>query len=309
MARDPARTRRDAGDARDQDRARSARHPQPRPGGLARDTAPVRPRTGPSADRFIRTPPDCAYRAERSTGVAKPDDQFAHRSYPVVAGSVRPPAPGIQERIGMKRPFKITAFGAALVVLTVGAAPLLSSAADHIDASAFGSLTQDNGATFNAVSVNGERDINDVYAFQGANASRTVLAMTTNPAINAFGGKFGANVRYILNVDTQRRRGPGSGLRHPLRRRGAGQPEVHRHALHGRERGVAQPRQRARFGLDGRQRHVDAQGRRQGLRRRPVRSILLRPHRLRRDTVPHRDRRARGQSRPTSSVASTATRS
>ena len=50
----------------------------------------------------------------------------------------------------MKRPFKITAFGAALVVLTVGAAPLLSSAADHIDASAFGSLTQDNGATFNA---------------------------------------------------------------------------------------------------------------------------------------------------------------
>ena len=49
----------------------------------------------------------------------------------------------------MKRPFKITAFGAALVVLTVGAAPLLSSAADHIDASAFGSL-QDNGGTFNA---------------------------------------------------------------------------------------------------------------------------------------------------------------
>ena len=76
----------------------------------------------------------------------------------------------------MKRPFKITAFGAALVVLTVGAAPLLSSAADHIDASAFGSLSQDGGATFNALSVHGERDINDVYAFQGANASRTVLA-------------------------------------------------------------------------------------------------------------------------------------
>ncbi len=101
----------------------------------------------------------------------------------------------------MKRPFKITAFGAALVVLTVGAAPLLSSAADHIDASAFGSLSQDGGATFNAVSVNGERDINDVYAFQGKDAHNTVLAMTTNPAINAFGGKFGANVRYILNVD------------------------------------------------------------------------------------------------------------
>ena len=29
-----------------------------------------------------------------------------------------------------------------------------------------------------------------------------MLAMTTNPAINLFGGKFGSNVRYILNVDT-----------------------------------------------------------------------------------------------------------
>ena len=86
-------------------------------------------------------------------------------------------------------------------IWTLGAAPILSSAADHIDASAFGSLSQDGGATFNPLSNNGERDINDVYAFQGSNASRTVLAMTTNPAINAFGGKFGSNVRYIVNVD------------------------------------------------------------------------------------------------------------
>src|SRR5690242_8317110 len=69
-----------------------------------------------------------------------------------------------------------------------------------LDASAFGSLGTPGGP-FTPMSVNGERDINDVYAFQGSNASRTVLAMTTNPAINAFGGKFGANVRYILNVD------------------------------------------------------------------------------------------------------------
>ena len=100
----------------------------------------------------------------------------------------------------MKRPVRLATFGAALVVLTVGAAPLLSSAADHIDASAFGSIGSPGGA-FNPVSVNGERDINDVYAFQGHNAKKTVLVMTTNPAINAFGGKFGANVRYILNVD------------------------------------------------------------------------------------------------------------
>ncbi len=100
----------------------------------------------------------------------------------------------------MKRPGKFLPLGAALVVLTLGAAPILSSAADHIDASAFGSLGTPGGA-FNPVSQNGERDINDVYAFQGSNASRTVLAMTTNPAINAFGGKFGSNVRYIINVD------------------------------------------------------------------------------------------------------------
>jgi hypothetical protein len=100
----------------------------------------------------------------------------------------------------MRSPLRLTAFGAALIVLTVGAAPLLSSAADHIDASAFGSLGSPGGA-FNPMSTHGERDINDVYAFQASNTSRTVLAMTTNPAINLFGGKFGANVRYIINVD------------------------------------------------------------------------------------------------------------
>jgi hypothetical protein len=90
-------------------------------------------------------------------------------------------------------------------VLTLGAVPLLSSAADHIDASAFGSIGS-SGGPFAPNSVHGERDINDVYAFHGSDESRTVLAMTTNPAINAptisgFGGKFGSNVRYILNVD------------------------------------------------------------------------------------------------------------
>jgi uncharacterized protein DUF4331 len=100
----------------------------------------------------------------------------------------------------MRLPIRVSLLGGALLALTVGAAPLLSSAADHIDASAFGSLGTPGGA-FNPMSVNGERDINDVYAFQGSDSSRTVLAMTTNPAINAFGGKFGANVRYIINVD------------------------------------------------------------------------------------------------------------
>ena len=100
----------------------------------------------------------------------------------------------------MRSPRKLTILGAAAVVLTIGAAPFLTSAADHIDASAFGSIGSPGNA-FSPNSVNGDRDINDVYAFQGSDASRTVLVMTTNPAINLFGGKFGANVRYILNVD------------------------------------------------------------------------------------------------------------
>jgi hypothetical protein len=50
-------------------------------------------------------------------------------------------------------------------------------------------------------SEHGDRDINDVYVFEGSNASRTAFAMTTNPAINLFGGSFGTNVRYIINVD------------------------------------------------------------------------------------------------------------
>ena len=100
----------------------------------------------------------------------------------------------------MRSSRKLTTLGVAAVVLTIGAAPFLTSAADHIDASAFGSIGSPGG-DFSPSSVNGERDINDVYAFQGSDPSRTVLAMTTNPAINLFGGTFGANVRYILNVD------------------------------------------------------------------------------------------------------------
>ncbi len=51
-------------------------------------------------------------------------------------------------------------------------------------------------------SLHGDRDINDVYAFDASDTSRTVLAMTTNPAINLFGGSFGTSVRYIIRVDT-----------------------------------------------------------------------------------------------------------
>jgi hypothetical protein len=95
---------------------------------------------------------------------------------------------------------KLAAFGTAVVALTIGVAPILTNAADHLDAPALG------GATANGQiaphSEHGDRDINDVYVFRAPdNSRRTVIAMTVNPAINLFGGNFGTNVRYIFNID------------------------------------------------------------------------------------------------------------
>jgi hypothetical protein len=91
--------------------------------------------------------------------------------------------------------------GIAGFVLAVGGAPLLASGADHLDAPALGGLTGADATVFAPHSDHGDRDINDVYAFQGSDPSNTVLAMTTNPAINLFGGAFGTDVRYVINVD------------------------------------------------------------------------------------------------------------
>ena len=96
---------------------------------------------------------------------------------------------------------KLATLGAAMTVLTIGAAPLLTSAADHLDAPALG------GTTANGMiaphSEHGDRDINDLYVFEApADPGRTAIAMTVNPAINLFGGDFGTNVRYVINIDT-----------------------------------------------------------------------------------------------------------
>ena len=198
-----------------------------------------------------------------------------------------PVSPGSTKGSSMKRPGKLLPLGAALVVLTLGAAPILSSAADHIDASAFGSLGTPGGA-FNPVSQHGERDINDVYAFQGSDASRTVLAMTTNPAINAFGGKFGVQRPIHHQRRSERGRRPGSGLRRPVRQRLGRPPEVHRHPLHGCQRRFPQDRQRPRLRLHRRHGQGLAQGRWQGLRGRPLGPVLLRSDGLRRHALQHR---------------------
>jgi hypothetical protein len=94
----------------------------------------------------------------------------------------------------MISPRKLSIVGTSILVLAVGAAPFLTSAADHLDAPSLGSLS--------AGSLQGDRDINDVYVFQGKNAARTVVAMTVSPAAGILGPlAFGNSVRYTINVD------------------------------------------------------------------------------------------------------------
>jgi hypothetical protein len=107
----------------------------------------------------------------------------------------------------MQRPSLRT--GALLAVagltLALGGAPLLAAGADHLDAPALGGLTNGVTSDFAPHSDHGDRDINDVYVFDRADSTRTVLAMTTNPAVNLPTvdpiATFGTNVRYIINID------------------------------------------------------------------------------------------------------------
>jgi hypothetical protein len=101
----------------------------------------------------------------------------------------------------MRTASKLATLGAAVTVLAVGAAPLLTSAADHLDAPALGGTVV--AGDIAPHSEHGDRDINDLYVFQAPHdAGRTAIAMTVNPAINLFGGDFGTNVRYAINIDT-----------------------------------------------------------------------------------------------------------
>jgi hypothetical protein len=77
------------------------------------------------------------------------------------------------------------------------------SGADHLDAPALGHTS--SGSSVDLMSAHGDRDINDVYVFNNAAKTRTVFAMTTNPAVNVPTvdgmANFGTNVRYVINVD------------------------------------------------------------------------------------------------------------
>lgn len=104
----------------------------------------------------------------------------------------------------MRRTLSVTALGAAVVVLTLGAAPFLASAADHLDAPNVGSIHVDGSDNLSVTKVNGPLDINDVFVFKGNSAGHTVLAMTVNPAVNLGIGPstFAPGAEYAFNIDT-----------------------------------------------------------------------------------------------------------
>jgi hypothetical protein len=88
----------------------------------------------------------------------------------------------------MRTSRNILAIGAALVVLTGGAAPLLVGAADHLDSP-------------NA-KANHALDITDIYAFDGANSGKTVLVLDVNPLAGVMSGtRFATDAEYRLNID------------------------------------------------------------------------------------------------------------
>lgn len=85
--------------------------------------------------------------------------------------------------------------GAAIVAsamtMVVATAPSLSFGADHADAP----------GTLQSPSNRPDADINDVYAFKGS-SSKTVLAMTTNPAVGVLSpSTYATGVKYVINVD------------------------------------------------------------------------------------------------------------
>ena len=83
----------------------------------------------------------------------------------------------------------LAAAGTALVVLTLGAAPFLTSAADHLDAP----IVKNNHAL----------DITDIYAFDGANSKNTVLVVDVAPLAGVVSGtQFSSSGSYRMNLDT-----------------------------------------------------------------------------------------------------------
>jgi hypothetical protein len=91
----------------------------------------------------------------------------------------------------------------AVAILTVGAAPMLVSGADHLDAPNIGSISVGDDDALSVSKPKGRQDLNDLYVFEAASGDRTVLALTVNPAINLLGeSTFRPDVNYAFHIDT-----------------------------------------------------------------------------------------------------------
>ena len=128
----------------------------------------------------------------------------------------------------MRRTLSVTALGAAVVALTIGAAPFMASAADHLDAPNVGSIHVDGSDNLSVTKVNGPLDINDVYVFKGDSPNHTVLAMTVNPAVNLGIGPstFRQGAEYAFNIDTNQNSRSDRRYEVQLRRPGRRPPEL-----------------------------------------------------------------------------------
>lgn len=83
---------------------------------------------------------------------------------------------------------RLAAAGAALVILTIGAAPFLASAADHLESP-------------NA-KANHALDLTDVYAFDASSSTKTVLVANVNPLAGVVSGtRFATDSSYRFNID------------------------------------------------------------------------------------------------------------
>ncbi len=88
----------------------------------------------------------------------------------------------------MRTTRNILVLGAAMAVLTAGAAPVLVGAADHLDSP-------------NA-KANHALDITDIYAFDGENSGKTVLVVDVNPLAGVVSGTdFATEAEYRFNID------------------------------------------------------------------------------------------------------------
>jgi uncharacterized protein DUF4331 len=88
----------------------------------------------------------------------------------------------------MRTRTKVAAVGAAIAVLTVGVAPLISGAADHLEAP--------------LAKAHHDLDLTDIYAFDGANSKNTVLVIDVNPFAGAMSGtEFSTDGEYRMNID------------------------------------------------------------------------------------------------------------